>query len=146
MTDSEDVSKTAQPLTKKSKNDQLTTLWHAYIGHQVKANTSELSKPLSHFLTNATIDFMDYEEFEYGEYGDIGIRYVDFLYNEEEIEVRLIDSVDDSFEPMWGFPHKKPKSHFDIWLSSTLGANEIEKTCTLLWVERFLRTVLKNND
>lgn len=122
---------------------QLNKIWTAYITNKVTTSPEPVNKQLIDFLLNATIDFMDYEDFEYGEYGDIGIRYLDFLYGEEEVEVRRIESLDESFEPTWGFMHKNRKNDFDNWLKKRFGLCDNETRVTLEWVHTFLYAVLK---
>lgn len=127
-------------------NNQINQLWNAYIQSKLENNVIPLKKELVYFLTHTTIDFFDYEEFEYGEFGDIAIRYLDFLYGEEEVEIRRIDSVTSSFEPTWGFMHKKESSHFDFWVKHRFDLNEEETNIVLQWTDTFLRAIVKKDD
>lgn len=123
--------------------EQLTTLWQQFITHKINENQNELSFDACKFFQNARVDFMDIESLDYLEYGEIVVRYFDLIVGEEEVEIRLVDSADERFQPQWGFFGKDKKKHFDQWLQKRFGLEENEVADFLSWTNTFLRAVLK---
>lgn len=123
--------------------EQVTAFWHHFITHKLNESTRAFPSEVSQFFQHARVDFLDIETLNYLEYGDITIRYFDLIDNEEEVEIRLVDSVEDRFEPQWGLMGKSEKTYFHYWLNKRFQLNEAEIHELLLYVELFLRAVLK---
>lgn len=127
----------------KFEPTKLNVVWHSYIQHRLESHPDKMNPALIQFLTASQVDFMDMEVCEYGEWGDIRVRYLDFLYGEEEVEIRRISSVTDSFAPTWGYMHMKAAKHFDHWLLTKFECSEQDQIQVLDWIDTFLNAVLK---
>lgn len=121
---------------------QMNQWWKTYITHTLEKETTTLPSEVCSFLQSLHIDFMDYETSEYGEYGDIAVRYMDIFYQEEEIEIRRIDSATNDFLPTWGFMHQHTRKHFDSWVRNEFSLDEPQTSTVLGYVDFFLRNTL----
>lgn len=130
----------------KYEPTQVNEIWNTYIQHRIDNHPQKMDASLIDFLTRSTVDFMDMEQCEYGEWGDIRVRYLDFLYGEEEVEIRRISSISDLFEPTWGYMHMKTTKHFDHWLLHNFNCSCDEQQQVLLWIDVFLNALLKEEN
>lgn len=123
--------------------DQITHLWQHFITHKITTCEAALPLEVGDFFKASRVDFLDIEELDYLEYGQIFVRYFDLVHVEEEVEIRLVESLEGTFEPQWGFMGKDEKKHFDKWLSKRFALQEVHVQLLLSWMESFLRAVLK---
>jgi hypothetical protein len=125
---------------------QINMLWKSFINNQLSSNNTFLNDTVIKFLLESKIDFVDFEECEYGEFGDIQVRFIDFLFNDEEIEVRRIHSKTNDYEPTWGYMHLKPYKHFDYWLRNKFSLNLEQENIVLQWIDKFLHVLFKDKN